>query len=352
MIRLHWSMLGLLVAAALALCPDCAAEPGAEGDIDLWPKIEPFKAAYLEVSELHEIYYELCGKPEGTPVFVLHGGPGASIIPYYRRFFNPDRFLIVLHDQRGCGRSKPFAELRENTTQHLVRDIEKLRAHLSLDKIILFGGSWGSTLALAYAETYPENVAGIVLRGVFTATRREMAHYYHGGVGAFFPEAYNRLLSVLPDSVASLTPQVLFDLIGRDDWEERKKYSVAWIDYEATIARIEATAEDFSDRWDDSEVMRHIIFSLALLENYYMANNCFLEEGQLLENARLLEGIPTIIVNGRYDMICPPINAYRVHRSIPGSKLVIAEMAGHSMTQKPIERALLRAMREFEGGRQ
>ncbi len=338
----------LLVVAVSMLCTNCSAGGAAGEDIELWPGIEPFKAAYLEVSEIHEIYYELCGEPDGRPVFVLHGGPGASIIPYYRRFFNPEKFLIVLHDQRGCGRSKPFAELRENTTRHLVEDIEKLRVELGLGKIILFGGSWGSTLALAFAETYPDNVAGIVIRGVFTATRREMAHYYHGGAAAFFPEAYNRLLSVLPDSVTALSPHVLFELVKNGDWEQRKKYSVAWLDYEATIAKIEATMEDFSDRWDESEVMRYIIFSLALLENYYMANNCFLEEGQLLNNAHLLEGIPTIIVNGRYDMICPPINAYRVHRSIPGSKLVIAEMAGHSMTQKPVERALLGAMREFE----
>lgn len=343
-----FQMLGLLCVAVSMISAGCSVGDEADGDIALWPEIEPFKAAYLKVSELHEIYYELCGEPDGRPVFVLHGGPGASIIPYYRRFFNPEKFLIVLHDQRGCGRSKPFAELRENTTSHLVGDIEKLRVELGLGKIILFGGSWGSTLALAYAETYPDNVAGIVLRGVFTATRQEMAHYYYGGVATFFPEAYNRLLSVLPDTVAALSPRVLFELVGTEDWEERKKYSVAWIDYEATIARIEAKEESFSDRWDESEMMRYIIFSLALLENYYMANDCFLEEGQIIKDAHKLEGIPTIIVNGRYDMICPPVNAYRVHRSIPGSKLVIAEMAGHSMTQKPIERALLRAMREFE----
>ncbi len=338
----------LLFFAVLMFCTGRAAATDSDEDIGLWPEIEPFKVAYLEVSELHEIYYELCGNPDSRPVFVLHGGPGASIIPYYRRFFDPEKFIIVLHDQRGCGRSKPFAELRENTTRDLVGDIEKLRVELGLGKIILFGGSWGSTLALAYAETYPANVAGIVLRGVFTATQQEMAHYYYGGVGTFFPEAYKRLLSVLPDSVTALSPQVLFELVKTDDWEQRKKYSVAWIDYEATIATIEATTESFGDRWDTSEVMRYIVFSLALLENYYMANNCFLEEGELLENAHRLAGIPTIIVNGRYDMICPPINAYRVHRSIPGSKLVIAEMAGHSMAQKPIERALLRAMRAFE----
>lgn len=338
----------VLFIAGAVCCPFRAAGADTEADIELWPEIEPFKAAYLAVSDLHEIYYELCGDPDGTPVFVLHGGPGASIIPYYRRFFNPEKFLIVLHDQRGCGRSKPFAELRGNTTRHLVGDIEKLRVELGLERIILFGGSWGSTLALAYAETYPKSVAGIVLRGVFTATRSEMAHYYRGGVGTFFPEAYNRLLAVLPDSVAALSPRTLFELVKVDDWEQRKKYSVAWIDYEATIAKIEATEEDFSGRWDNSKLMRYIIFSLALLENYYMANDCFLEEGELLKNAHTLAGIPTIIVNGRYDMICPPINAYRLHRSIPGSKLVIAEMAGHSMTQKPIERALLRAMREFE----
>jgi proline iminopeptidase len=342
-------ILSLLIVAVFVLFTHCVAESGSDEEIELWPEIEPFKSGYLEVSDIHEIYYELCGNEDGKPVFVLHGGPGASCLPFYRQFYNPEKFLIVLHDQRGCGRSKPFAELRGNTTQHLVEDIEKLRRHLGLEKIILFGGSWGTTLGLAYAENYPGNVAGLVLRGVFLATQQEIAHYYYGGVSTFFPEAYNRLLSTLPDTAQMLSPRVLFELVRVDDWEQRKKYSVAWIDYEASIAKVEAKLENFGKQWDESDLWRYGIFSLALLENYYMANNCFLEEGQLLKDAYKLEGIPTIIVNGRFDMICPPINAYRLHRSLPGSKLVIAEMAGHSMSEKPVEQALLRAMREFEG---
>jgi proline iminopeptidase len=187
-----------------ALLVACCVITGAQAeeatkDVLLWPEISPFRAEFLRVSPIHEVYFELCGRPDGKPVFVLHGGPGASCSPYMRRFFDPQKFLIVLPDQRGAGESRPFGEIRQNTTQDLVEDIEILRKHLKLGKIILFGGSWGTTLGLAYAEKYPENVAGMVLRGVFTATKEEIEHYYHGGVRNFFPEAYDRLLSSLPD---------------------------------------------------------------------------------------------------------------------------------------------------------
>jgi proline iminopeptidase len=166
-------------------------------EIKLWPEIEPYQTGYLKVSEIHEIFYELCGNPSGKPVFVLHGGPGGNCSPYMRRFFNPDKFLIILHDQRGAGKSRPYAEIRENTTQHLVADIDRLRTHLNSGKIILFGGSWGSTLALAYGEMYPQNVNGMILRGIFTATKGEIDHFYHGGVSKFFPEVYDKFIDSL-----------------------------------------------------------------------------------------------------------------------------------------------------------
>lgn len=319
-----------------------------EDRVDLWPHIEPFQTGHLKVSEIHSIYYELCGNPRGKSVFVLHGGPGGMCYPYMRRFFNPEKFLIVLHDQRGCGKSTPFAELRENTTQHLVEDIEKLRHHLDLDNIILFGGSWGTTLALAYGETYPDHVSGMVLRGVFTATKEEMDHYYRGGVSTFFPETYDKLKAILPDQDMTLSPQTLFELIQKGDWEQREKYSTAWWNYEGKISRIEAIDEDAEKLWAQSDTLKYLIFDLALIENYYMANKCFLEEGQLLTNTDKIRKIPITIVNGRYDMICPPINAYRLHNMLPKSRLIVAEMAGHSMSQKPIAKALLKAMVAFE----
>jgi proline iminopeptidase len=300
------------------------------------------------VSNIHKIYYELCGNPKGKPVFVLHGGPGGECTPGMRRFFNPEKFLIVLHDQRGCGKSVPKSEIRQNTTQSLVNDIDSLRTYLRLKKIVLFGGSWGSTLALAYAETHPENVSGMVLRGIFTATEEEMEHYYHGGVGKFFPDVYYGLLRTLPDSSSRPLPNYLFRLIEESDSAAQLVYSRAWSRYEAKIGGLEVTDEfldklkavipDFAKR----------VHTLALLENYYMANKCFLEKDQILHDVDRIRGIQVILVNGRYDMICPPISAYRLHQRLPQSKLIIVEKAGHSIGEKPIESALLEAMKQFE----
>jgi len=338
-------MILILLSVMLVLTVNCSGS-GSTEEIELWPEIEPFQSGHFKVSDVHEIYYELCGNPDGKPVFVLHGGPGAACSPYYRRFFNPDKFLIVLHDQRGCGKSRPFAELRENTTQHLVEDIERLRKHLELEKIVLFGGSWGTTLGLAYGETYPDNVAGMVLRGVFLATKDELDHYYHGGVSLFFPEVYERLLSALPDSEKRPLPDAFLEQLQGKDPALRERCGVAWVKYEARIGGLEA-----SDDWVDDLAKSEdagFITTLALFENYYMANGCFLEEGQLLDNADRIKDVPVFIVNGRYDMVCPPVSAYQLHRRLPKSELVIAEAAGHWMGEKSIEQALLKAMRKYE----
>ena len=316
-------------------------------EIALWPEIEPYFTDYLKVSDIHEIYYELCGNPDGKPVFVLHGGPGSGCSPKYRRFFNPEKFLIVLHDQRGAGKSRPFADIRENTTQHLVKDIEQLRKHLNLKKIILFGGSWGTTLGLAYAETYPDNVGGLVLRGVFTATQEEIDHFYHGGTRPFFPEVYDELFGELRKNDERPLPEILLELIQSEDSNIREKYSKLWTRYEFKVGALETT-DEFIDEYLGGEAIIDSIYAFALLENYYMANNCFLEEGQLLRDANRIKDIPTIIVNGRYDMVCPCITAYRLHQKLPKSKLIIAERAGHWMGDKPVEKALLEAMKKLE----
>jgi proline iminopeptidase len=343
--RVRFAGAALTVLTAVLLAG--SAESGKDDGPSLWPEIEPYETGYLAVSGKHEIYYELCGNPRGKPVFVLHGGPGAAVTPYYRRFFDPQIFHIVLHDQRGTGRSRPYLELEENTTQHLVEDIEKLRVHLGLDKIIIFGGSWGSTLGLAYGETYPENVSGMILRGIFTATADEMDHYYCGGAGYFFPEAYAKLREAAPEDSPCVSPESLSRAIIEGDEEERKRLSIAWVGYESGIAHLEPGHFDGERGWANM-LWRHVMLSLSVIENYYMANRCFLEEGELLENAHRLADIPVILVNGRYDMICPPVFAYRLHQRIPNSKLVIAEKSGHSMNEKEIERALLEAVREFE----
>ena len=320
------------------------AGAGASKEIPLWPEIEPFETGYLRVSELHEIYYELCGNRDGKPVIVLHGGPGGSCSPYYRRFFDPEKYFIVLHDQRGAGRSKPYAEIRENDTWNLVEDINRLRAHVGVEgKAVLFGGSWGATLGLAYAEAYPENVSGLVLRGVFTATREEIDHFYHGGVRPFFPEVYNRLVNSLPDPDRRPLPQYLFELIESGDESVRNKFAYEWARYELRIAAL-----DFTDDQVEQFLKDYNPLAFARLENYYMANGCFLEEGQLLRDADRLGNMAVIMVNGRYDLVCPPDTAYRLHEKLPESKLVLAESSGHWMGEKAIQSALLAAMRELE----
>ena len=337
----------LAVLVAISGLTLVCTKMGNEEETELWPEIEPFATGHLKVSDIHEIYYELCGNPKGKPVFVLHGGPGGGSSPYMRRFCDPDKFLIILHDQRGCGRSKPYAELRENTTQNLVEDIERLRQHLDLEKIIILGGSWGATLALAYGQTYPENVAGMVLRGVFCCTQEEIDHYYHGGVRKFFPETYDKLLEALPDPNRQPLPDYFLELIQTSDSTDRMKYSTAWAKYEVKIASLQV-----EEAWLDSVFgpggWGEESFAMSLLENYYIANGCFLEQGQLFRDIDRIADIPITIVNGRYDMICPPVTAYRLHQRLPKSKLVIAEGAGHWMGEDAVQKALLKAMREFE----
>lgn len=316
----------------------------AEKRTRLWPEIEPFHKDHLQVSKIHKIYYELSGKKTGKPVFVLHGGPGGSCSPYYRRFFNPESFLIVLHDQRGAGKSTPQFEIKENTTQDLVEDIEKLRTQLNLNKIILFGGSWGSTLALAYAETYPDNVLAMVLRGIFTATKKEIDHFYSGGTEVFFPEIYEQLKKIYG---IEITPERIFESLKRGNQQDRMKYAMAWTGYEIKLSELSITDTQVANMIN-SPTLQDSVLSIALLENHYMTNGCFLEEGQLLNNTSKIMHIPAVLVNGRYDMICPPINAYRLHKLLPKSRLAIIERAGHSMGDVYIQRALLQAVQSFE----
>ena len=309
----------------------------------LWPEIQPRQSGYLRVSPLHEIYYQTGGNPEGKPVMVLHGGPGGECSPHDFRYFNPHKFNVVLHDQRGGGRSRPYAEIRENTTQNLVEDVEKLRKHLRLDRVMLFGGSWGTTLALAYAETYPQNVSGIVLRGVFAATRSEIDHYYHGGTAKFFPEVYRELVASLDHPETKDYPKQLVAKLVSDDPAVRDRYARVWIKYEAGIALLRK-----SDEMIEAFLRAYNPYSFALIENQYMANGCFLQEGQLLNNADRLASIPVVIINGRYDMICPPATAYELHRRLVHSTLVIVPDAGHGAGEPGIEAELIKAVRRFE----
>ncbi|HEX6904552.1 MAG TPA: prolyl aminopeptidase [Thermoanaerobaculia bacterium] len=341
--RLHPTLTAALLLFLLAGGAAFAQAPAPPAEDEPFPEIEPFDSGYLKVSDLHEIYYEQSGNREGKAIFFLHGGPGGGTSPAQRRYYDPKKFRIVLHDQRGAGRSRPFAEIRQNTTWDLVEDIEKLRQHLKIDRMILLGGSWGSTLALAYAEKYPERVSGLILRGVYLGTRAEMQRFYVDGVREYFPEVSDRLWSQVPEMSGKTPPQRLMELLNSPDEATRKKIAKAWAAYETKVAFLKISDEDvekdFVD-WDPTAFSR--------IENHYMAQDCFLEDNQLLRDAGKLKDIPAILVNGRYDVIAPPITAWKLHKALPKSKLWIVEGAGHAGSEPGIQAALIRAVRELE----
>jgi proline iminopeptidase len=328
----------IVLSIVLVVFCSCSRNDNTSETVSLWPSIEPFQIGFLQVSNVHEIYYEVCGNPEGKPVFVIHGGPGGGCSPDMRRFFNPEKYLIVLHDQRGCGKS---------TTQFLVDDIELLRKKLKLEQIILFGGSWGSTLSLAYAETYPENVSAMVLRGVFLGGDEDINNIMVNVVPKFFPVEYNTLFEALPDDSLFFLPATWLKKVQSNNQVEREAYTkiISRYEYKASGLHMD---DEMLDEYYNSEENYEEYYNLALMEMYYFANNCFLEKDQLLMNAYIIEHVPTTIVNGRYDMVCPPYKAYKLHNKLPDSKLIIVEKSGHLMSEKGIETELLRAMIELE----
>jgi proline iminopeptidase len=328
---------------AATTCPALAQD--ADQPRELFPVRQPFKTGYLPVGGPHEIFYALAGNPDGNPVIVLHGGPGFGCYPRLMQYFNPDKFLIVLHDQRGAGRSRPPGELRDNTTQHLIADIERLRNHLGIKgKALVFGGSWGSTLGLAYAETHPDHVSGMVLRGIFAGTRKDWENVFAcRNARLFFPKELAALEASLPPGVDAFTPRALLKVFTSDDKKTARRVADAWARYAIKIGRLhasdESVAKGFGD-WDPLPACR--------IDCQYASNTFFLAEGQLLRDADRLKDVPVTIINGRYDMICPPITAYELHKRLPKSKLIIVEEAGHSEGEPGTTQALLEAVAAFE----
>ncbi|MBI4882145.1 MAG: prolyl aminopeptidase [Planctomycetes bacterium] len=348
--RVFRALLPVLLLCA-ALCAACFAGEDAPG---LFPPLEPYDSGFLKVSDLHSIYWEVSGNEEGLPVICLHGGPGAICGPWMRRYFDPERFQIVLFDQRGAGRSRPLAEWRENTTQLLVQDINALREHLKIEKkALLFGGSWGTTLALAYAEQHPDKVCGLVLRGVFLATKQETDHFYHGGAGLFFPEAYADLQRILPAPESLDYPRQLFEMTQSEDREVREKAEMGWVGFESRVAHLLPAEKEETQQ--SLRQNRPLVKAIAVLENHYMMNACFLEEGQLLRDSERIARIPTFIVNGRYDAICPPAAAWKLSQRLENVKIELAPASGHSSSEPAIAEALVRGVAwvadEVEQGR-
>lgn len=312
-----------------------------------YPEIEPYEYGFLDVGDGHELYWECCGNPEGKPAVFLHGGPGAGAKPANRRLFDPARYRIVVFDQRGCGRSRPHAsephsDLSTNTTWHLVADIEALREYLDVEGWLVLGGSWGSALALAYAETHPERVTELVLRGVFTVRRSELDWLYQGAAGAIFPERYQDFLALVDLADRGDVLGAYRRLINDPDPAVHGPAAVAWSVWEAsTVTLVEdpMLLAEFSDP----------AYSLAFarIENYYFSNAGWLDDGQLLANASALQGIPGIIVQGRYDMCTPPVTAWELHQAWPNSRLVMVPATGHAGSEVGIIRGLVQATDEF-----
>ncbi len=309
----------------------------------LYPDIEPFDAGLLEVSPLHRIYYEQCGNPRGKPVVFLHGGPGAGCNAKSRRFFDPKHYRIVLFDQRGCGRSTPHAELTDNTTWHLVADIERLREHLSIARWQVFGGSWGSTLALAYGQTHPERVSELVLRGIFMLRRWELEWFYQQGCDAIFPDAWEAYLQPIPEVERGDLMTAYHRRLTGADPEMQLAAARAWSIWEGATSFLFQDSAHIASSGEDKFAL-----AFARIECHYFVNGGFFEENdQLLRNAYRLRAIPSVIVQGRYDVCCPMRSAWDLHRAWPEADLRIVADAGHSAFEPGITHELIAATDRF-----
>lgn len=306
--------------------------------MDLFPEILPYRTFHLAVGNGHQLYVEESGITDGLPVIFLHGGPGSGSSPYHRRFFDPDRYRIVVFDQRGCGRSSPHAGLSHNTTRDLVNDIEKIRQELQIGQWLVFGGSWGSSLALAYAQQYPERVLGLILRGIFLCRNRDIQWFYQAGASEILPEAWERFIRPIPEPERTDMVSAYYKRLTGDDEAQRMSAAKAWSIWEGTAATLRQDATTVA-RFSDPKTA----LALARIENYYFVNHCFFEENQLLAGAGALRDIPGVIVHGRYDVVCPVSQAWALHNVWRRAELNIIEDAGHAATEPGIRRALVAA---------
>ena len=311
----------------------------------LYRAIRPYQRARLRVSPLHEIYYEQSGNPDGKPAVFLHGGPGGATDPAMRRFFDPRRYRIVLFDQRGCGASRPHAELRENTTWDLVHDIEALRTHLELERWLVFGGSWGSTLALAYAQKHPEHVTELVLRGIFLLRRSELEWFYQDprGAGSIFPDLWEQYVTPIPASERGDLMQAYYRRLTSDHAATRATAARAWATWEGATSYLR-TNPRYVAKFEDPDYAA----AFARIEAHYFVNHGFLDsDDQLLRDTGRIRGIPGVIVQGRYDMVCPMRSAWDLHRAWPEAELRVVPDAGHSAFELGISRELVAATDRF-----
>jgi proline iminopeptidase len=311
----------------------------------LYPEIEPYDTGMLKVSDLHTLYYEQSGNPNGKPVVFLHGGPGGGTNPKCRRFFDPAVYRIVLFDQRGCGKSTPHAELHENTTWNLVNDIERIRGHLGIDRWQVFGGSWGSTLALAYAQTHPERVTELVLRGIFMLRRWELEWFYQKGCDALYPDAWETYLKAIPEVEHGDLMSAYYRRLTSSDPIERVEAARAWSVWEGATSYLWQDEGHIQSSGEDEFAL-----AFARIECHYFVHGGFFEhDDQLLRNVERIRKIPAVIVQGRYDVVCPMRSAWDLHRAWPEADLRIVQDAGHSAFEPGNISELINATDRFRG---
>jgi len=315
-----------------------------KGRRGLYPPVDTYDTGFMKVDDIHTIYYEQSGNPRGKPIVIVHGGPGGGSVDYYRQFADASHYRIIQFDQRGAGKSTPHAELRNNTTWLLVDDMEKLRVRLGIEKWVVFGGSWGSTLALAYAEMFPQRVLALVLRGIFTLRRKELLFFYQSGADFLFPDAFDALLEPIPeverhDMISAYHRR----LIGTDE-KEKLRCAKAWSVWEMTTSKLYVDPEYIKRAAEDDQ----FAVAFARIETHYFVNGGFFQtEGQLIDNAKVLKNIPGTIVQGRYDVVCPMRSAWDLHKQWPQAELNIIPDAGHSCKEDGIIEALVRATDKY-----
>ena len=309
----------------------------------LYPEIEPYNQFDLKVSDLHTIHVEESGNINGKPVIFLHGGPGGGIEPVYRQYFDPEKWRIIVFDQRGCGQSTPHAELQENTTWDLIADIEKIREHLEVEKWVVFGGSWGSTLSLSYAITHPDRCKALVLRGIFMIRKKEINWFYQEGTSNIYPDAWEHYLRPIPEDERHDLVAAYYKRLTSNDDSVRIEAAKAWSIWEASTSKL-IQSEESIHAFEDAKVAE----AFARIECHYFTNRGFFDTDEwLLENVDKIRHIPTVIVQGRYDVVCPMISAWELHRAFPEADFEIVQDAGHSMTEKGIAAKLVEYTDKF-----
>ncbi len=309
----------------------------------LYPEISPYHATWIERPHGHKIYVELSGNPHGKPIIFLHGGPGGGTNPKQRQFFDPKHYQIILFDQRGCGQSKPLGETNGNTTQNLLSDMEAIRKHFDIKCWIIFGGSWGSALALAYATQYPETIKALILRGIFLSRKTEL-DWFLDEVKAFFPEAHQTLLDFLPDDKRDGLVKNYSELVFSNDLKISGPASISWNRFESGLLKLLPQAED-NTILTDEDIQNEI--ARARVQLHYIKDQCFIDGKKILKEVKQLKDIPITIIQGRYDMVCPPITAYELYQRVPHANFIMVPDAGHSASEPSMTSELVKATNHY-----